>query len=77
MQGKQKNWYELYDCALKIAIKAHVGQKDKAGYENTLCTQYRRRNVVSLTRNNRLKIPLYKMAVLLYEITGVRRFANQ
>lgn len=27
------NWNELYDLALKIAIKAHEGQKDKAGRE--------------------------------------------
>ena len=27
------NWNELYDLALKIAIKAHEGQKDKSGRE--------------------------------------------
>ena len=27
------NWNELYDLALKIAIKAHEGQKDKSGCE--------------------------------------------
>ena len=33
MQDRQTNWYELYDRALKIAIKAHEGQKDKSGRE--------------------------------------------
>lgn len=27
------NWNELYDMALRIAIKAHEGQKDKSGRE--------------------------------------------
>lgn len=27
------NWNNLYDCALKIAIKAHEGQQDKSGRE--------------------------------------------
>ena len=33
MQDRRQNWDELYDHALRIAIRAHKGQKDKSERE--------------------------------------------
>lgn len=33
MQDRKNNWNELFDRALRIAIHAHQGQKDKSGRE--------------------------------------------
>ena len=52
------NWNELYDLALRIAIKAHEGQKDKSGREYIM-------HPISVSQ--RCKDPRAKIVALLHD----------
>lgn len=53
-----KDWNELYDRALRIAIHAHQGQKDKSGREYVMHP---------IRVAERCKDPRARIAALLYD----------